>query len=68
LLPELKDIVFNKKLSDHHSLYGRKTMAIRNLNSDQIKNLSKNDISRINNVLFKYKKELNYFGYKMIRR
>lgn len=65
LLPELEDLSFGGKLSGHHSMYGKKAMTIRNLNSNQIKNLSRNDIIRINGVLHKYEKELIFFGYKM---
>jgi len=67
LLPELDDFTFKGKLSGHHSLYGEKAMSIKNLNPNQIKNLGKNDIRRINRVLSKYKKELSYFDYKMMR-
>jgi len=64
LLPELNDFSFEGKLSGHHSLHGKKEMPIKNLNPDQIKNLGTNDIRRINNILSKYQKELDYFGYK----
>lgn len=65
LLPELNDFSFKGELSGHHSMYGKKIMPIKNLNPNQIKSLSKNDIKRINSVLSKYQKELNYFGYEM---
>jgi hypothetical protein len=66
LLPELNDLSFEGNFSGHHSLHGRRVMPVKNLNNDQIKNLSRKDIKIINNVLSKYKKELNYFNYKMI--
>lgn len=65
-LPELKDLSLDGDFSGHHSLYGRKEMPIKNLNSDQIKNLGTNDISRINVILSKYQEELDYFDYKMM--
>ena len=66
LLPELDDLSFEGDFSGHHSLYGKKEMPIRNLNSDQIGNLGTNDIIRINNILSEYQEELTYFDYKMM--
>ncbi len=68
MLPELEDLSLEGDFSGHHSVFGKKAMPIKNLNSTQIKNLGSNDIKRINKVLSSYRKELEFFGFKKIRR
>ena len=65
-LPELNDLSFNEKFSGHYSIYGSNEMHIKNLNDNQINNLSQRDISIINKHLNENLDVIKYFGYKII--
>ena len=64
MLPELNDLSFDSHFVGHHSLLGRGSMPMVNLNRKQISNLERRDLQIITKVLLRYKKEMNFFGFK----
>lgn len=64
ILPELKDIDYNREFSAHnlHS----KDMKISNLNEEKIKNLKPKELQAINLVFKNHVDILDFFGYKLI--
>ncbi len=64
-IPALHDIDFSKEAAAH-SLEGMKSKPLTDFNEQQIKNLSAEDITIINQELEQVPEVLEYFGYKII--
>jgi len=64
LLPELKDIKYNQLFTAHN--YFSKNMKIKNLNTENIKRLTSEQLLQINNIFNQKKEVLNFFNYKLI--
>lgn len=63
-LPQLGNIRISTSYSAHN--YQNKNLAIKNLNEEKIKNLSRNDLLQINEVFDKNKDLITFFNYKII--
>ncbi len=65
MLPELDDLDFGKK-SRAHSLDGSKAQVLKDYNDRQIARLKQNQINEITEVLKRYPRVVEYFGYELL--